>query len=80
MKYCIVRRVAYRPHGTTKIRWAELLCESQGLALLLVPKADIEGSHSILLAQENVSERVFESLSPTNLTLRLGKSKRLGTS
>ncbi len=61
MKYCIIRRVAYKFPGTSRILWANILCEREGLALLLVPKSTDHGSHSLVLARENVSDRLFES-------------------
>jgi hypothetical protein len=61
LKYCIIRRVAYRLPKTTRIVWANVLCERQGLALLHVPKPDHQWSHCIVLASEIVSERgVYE--------------------
>ena len=35
MKYCIIRRGAYKLPGTPRIVWASVLCEREGLALVL---------------------------------------------
>lgn len=43
--------------------WANVIVESQGLALVLVPKADRDGTHAIYFAEEN-GERVFVSVTP----------------
>jgi hypothetical protein len=59
MKCCIIRQVAYRFPGTTRIVWANVLCEREGLTLLHVPQLDKKGSHSFVVAQQN-GERVFE--------------------
>jgi hypothetical protein len=65
-KYCVIRKVPYRLPGTSRIVWANVLSESNGLSLLLVPKSQTDGAHSIVVAQENLPERVFESVgSPT---------------
>lgn len=63
MKCCIIRQVACRLPGTSRIVWANLLCEREGLALLHVPQLDREGPHSLVVAQEN-AERLFEVVGP----------------
>jgi hypothetical protein len=62
MKGCIIRKVAYRLPGTTRMMWGNILCEREGLALLLVPRTQKAQPHIIVIATENASERVFESL------------------
>lgn len=61
MKYCIIRQVAYRLPGTTRIVWANVLCEREGLTLLHVPQFNNQDSHSLVVAQEN-AERLFEAV------------------
>jgi hypothetical protein len=64
--YCVIRKVPYRIPGTDRIVWANVLSESNGLALLLVPRSQTDGAHSLVFAEENAIERVFESSkSPT---------------
>ena len=65
-KYCVIRKVPYRIPGTDRIVWANVLAESNGLALLLIPKSQTEGDHSMVFAEENAPDRTFESVnSPT---------------
>ena len=78
MKYCIIRKVSFRLPGTDRTVWANVLCESEGLALLLVPRPDRNQPHSIVLAQENVTERVFESLSTHRFDLESEDMVELG--
>lgn len=40
--------------------WALILAEREGLSLLFVRKPDDDYSHSIVIATENVAERIFE--------------------
>lgn len=63
MKYCFIRRVPFKTPGKKpRIVWANVLAESEGLALVLVPKPDTCQPHSIFIAEENLVERVFESV------------------
>ena len=62
MRGCIIRKVAYRFPGTSRIMWGNILCEREGLALLLIPRTDKSQPHTIVVAMENVSERIFESV------------------
>ena len=65
-RYCVIRKVPYRIAGTKRIVWANVLSESNGLALLLIPKSHTEGDHSMVFAEENATDRTFESAnSPT---------------
>ncbi len=59
-KYCVIRKVPYRIPGTKRIAWANVVSESNGLTLLLVPKLHKDGEHSIVVAQENLTDRVFD--------------------
>lgn len=65
MKFCIIRKVPFRTTGKkSRIVWAHVLAESEGLALVLVPKPEHDRPHTIYIAEENLSERVFESVGP----------------
>ena len=60
MKCCLVRKVSFRLPGTNRLVWAIVLSEREGLALLFVRKPDDNYSHSIVIALENVGERIYE--------------------
>jgi hypothetical protein len=63
MKYCVIRKVPFKTSGKKpRIVWAHVLSESEGLALVLVPKPDFDQPHSVFIAQENVADRVFEAV------------------
>jgi hypothetical protein len=62
MKSCILQRVAYRhrlPGKKDHLRWAILLGQREGLSLLLAPAPDTESSHGLVIAEEDVGQRVF---------------------
>lgn len=70
MKFTIIRRVSFKtPGNKPRIVWANVLCERDGLALMMVPALARNGPHSIYIAQENVAERVFESIGPYRFDL-----------
>lgn len=62
MKCCVfVRKVKFRlSRSKNRIVWAMVLSEREGLSLLYVPKPDEQRSHMLVIATENVQERVFE--------------------
>ena len=60
MKPCFIRKAPYKLPGTTRLVWAAVLCESQGLSVLFVQKPDDKWCHEILFATENIKERCFE--------------------
>jgi hypothetical protein len=65
MKYCIIRRVPFKlPGHKSRIVWAHVLAENEGLALVLVPQPETSRPHSIFIAEENVAMRLFVSVSP----------------
>ena len=79
MKYCIIRKVPYRiPGKKSRIVWANVIAENNELALLLVPKTHVEGSHSIALAQQTSLEGVFESVSPSTFEVGTSEVRNLG--
>jgi hypothetical protein len=70
VKYCIIRRVPFKwPAKKSRIVWAHVLAEYEGLALVLVPKTDTTSPHSIFIAQEDITERIFEPISPHRFDL-----------
>ena len=62
MEICILRKVPYRIPNTKRIVWAVILAEREGLSLLFVQRPDDKRSHSLAIATENVTERVFEEV------------------
>lgn len=60
MRPLIIRKAPYRLPGTTRLVWAAVICESQGLALLFVKKPDDKWNHELVIATENVKDRCFE--------------------
>jgi|SRR5512137_668928 hypothetical protein len=59
MKACIIRKVVYRA-SDKRPRWGFVLSEREGLALLLIPRAKDGQSHALVIAAENITDRVFE--------------------
>jgi hypothetical protein len=79
MKYCVIRKVAFKTPGKkSRIVWAHVIAESEGLALLLVPKPEHERPHAIFIAEENLAERVFESVGPHRFDLETQDVKAAG--
>lgn len=80
MKHCaIIRRVSFRtPDRKARIVWADVIAESEGLALVLVPKPDRNGSHTIFIAEENTAERCFEAVTPYRFNLESEAVKEAG--
>lgn len=62
MKYCFIQKVPFKVPGSKRILWANVLAQSQGLTLLIVPKSHTKEPHSIYIAVENVEQRVFEAV------------------
>ena len=70
MKLAIMRKVPFKwPARKSRIVWAHVLAEYEGLALVLVPKTDTNGPHAIFIAQEDITERVFAPVSPHRFDL-----------
>jgi hypothetical protein len=79
VKYCVIQKVAFKtPDRKSRIVWADVIAESEGLALVLVPKSDRDGSHTIFIAQENVAERCFEAVTPYRFNLESEAVKEAG--
>src|SRR5947207_855724 len=62
MKPLIMRKVPYRIPGTTRLVWAIILAEREGLSLLFVKSPDESSSHQLTVGTET-AERLFESVS-----------------
>lgn len=78
MKPCIVRKVPYRLPGTTRLVWAIILAEREGLSLLFIKSPDDNRSHQIAIATENVPERVFESVNVSSFPVEHADLEGIG--
>jgi len=83
MKFCIIREVPYRIRETTRIVWGSVLCEREGVALLLIRKCRHDKPHSMVLAQQNPSDQIYEPVGQfcfdveTHQLTEIGKRLRL---
>ena len=77
-RFCVIRQVAFRPSGTPRVIWAKVLSERAGVALLFVPKPDDNHLHSIVLATQNVSERLYEPMGPHRFDIHTGDAMDIG--
>ena len=78
MKPCIMRKVPYRLPGTTRLVWAIILAEREGLSLLFIKSPDEQRSHEIAIGTENVTERVFESVPVSSFPVEHGDLEGIG--
>jgi hydroxylamine reductase (hybrid-cluster protein) len=70
MKYCFIRKVPFKTPGKkSRILWANIVAESQGLVLVIVPKPDTNQSHSLFIATENIEDHVFEAVTEHQFNL-----------
>jgi hypothetical protein len=70
MKYTLIRKVPFKlPGSKNRVLWANVIAESQGLALVIVPKPDTNQSHSLFIATENVDGHVFEAVTEHQFNL-----------
>lgn len=70
MKYTIIRKVPFKTPGKkSRILWANVIAESQGLALVIVPKPETNQTHSLFIASENIEGRVFEAVTEHQFNL-----------
>ena len=74
----VAARKRPRNNRRSRIVWANLLCEREGLALVLVPKPENDRPHSIFISQENISERVLESVGPHRFDLETEDLREAG--
>ena len=73
MSKCIfVRKVPFKLPPKNRLVWGMELVQRQGVSLLFVRKPDDKQSHSLVVATENVKERVFEPVSLTQFPLEDG--------
>ena len=70
MKYTIIRKVPFKTPGKKpRLLWANVVAESQGLVLVIVPKPDTNQSHSLFIASENTEGHVFEAVTEHQFNL-----------
>jgi hypothetical protein len=69
MKACLIRKIAYKSAADKRPRWGFVLAEREGLALLLVPSTKDGQPHGLVIATENVAERVFEDVNLSRFPL-----------
>ena len=70
MKYTIIRKVPFKlPGSKNRILFANVIAESQGLALVIVPKPNTNQSHSLFIATENIADHVFEAVTEHRFNL-----------
>ena len=69
MKACLIRKIVYRSSADKRPRWGFILVEREGLSLLLVPSRGDSQPHLLVLASENVAERVFEDVNQSRFPL-----------
>lgn len=60
MNYVALRQVPYRPWGTTRLFWAFVILQREGLTLLWVRSPNLKLSSSLVIASENVAGGFFE--------------------
>ena len=64
-----MRKVAYRLPGTTRLVWAIVLAQREGLSLLFVQKPDSERSHCLAIAAEDVEQRLFHDVPASRFSM-----------
>jgi hypothetical protein len=70
VKYTIIRKVPFKTPGKKpRLLWANVIAESQGLVLVIVPKPDTNQSHSLFIATENIEAHVFEAVTEHQFNL-----------
>jgi hypothetical protein len=79
MKPCIIRKIVYRSATDKRPSWGFVLAEREGLALLFVPSPDDKQSHSMVIAAENVPERLFEPVNVSCFPLEAGDMACVGS-
>jgi hypothetical protein len=60
MNCVVLRKAIYKLSGTSRLVWAVVLAEREGLTLLFVRKPDEKRTHALTVAVENVRERLYE--------------------
>jgi hypothetical protein len=69
MSYVILERVQYRLPETSRLIWAIVLAQREGLTLLFVQKPDDQRSHTLVFATESTPQRVFHDVPASRFPL-----------
>lgn len=78
MNPVIMRKVPYRLPGTTRLVWAIILAEREGLTLLFVQRPGEDWNHEVAIGVENVAERVFEAANVSRFPVEHGDLAGIG--
>ena len=72
MDSIVLRKVVLRVPGTTRLRWAIILAQREGLSLLFSKSADADGKtpHNLVFAVENPREHCFDSVNANQFPLK----------
>jgi hypothetical protein len=79
VKCCVLQKVPYRIPGTTRIAWAVVVAQREGLTLLFFQKHHEKHSHSLVIATENPAERVYEDVKVNRFPLETEDLDALAT-
>ena len=77
MKWCVLRKVAYRLPRKSRLVWAFMLAQQEGLSLLFVPKPGDNRSHGLVIAVENPSAGFFEDVAGNRFPLETEDLERI---
>lgn len=78
MDCCILRKVPYRLPNSSRLVWAVIVAESEGIALCFLPKPNGNQSHALVLATENPAERVFEAVNTCQFAIDHNDLEQVG--
>ena len=74
-----MRKVPYRlPGEKTRVVWAIVLAQREGLSLLFVRRPDDEWSHALAIATEDVEQRVFVDVPASRFPLEYRDLSTMG--
>ena len=76
MNTVILRKVPYRIKS--RLIWAFVLAEQEGLTLLFVPKLSAKSTHGIVVASENPASGHFEDAKATRFPIETGDVEAVG--
>lgn len=76
MRCCLLRKVPYR--SGSRLLWAVVLAQHEGLSLLFVQRTGEEQSHTLAIAVENPAEGVFEAVEASRFPLESQDLEHVG--
>jgi hypothetical protein len=77
-QFQIIRKVPFRLPPKNRLVWGIELAHHEGVSLLFIRKPDENYRHALVTATENVTERVFESVSLSHFPLEDREVEMLG--